>query len=181
VCRINAIFVLLLGTYLCVQSVAQNQPPHSESGNAAVVALSSPIYPPSARVANIWGDVKVTVTIRPDGTVEGVTLVSGHPMLIEAALDSARQTRFECRGCATATASYQMLYTFKMVEGPDCCRARTVAPKIEQQSQPNTSFEGWQTHVIITAEKSCVCDPAVTITRRIRSRRCLYLWKCSTS
>jgi TonB family protein len=161
--------------------VAQVSPLDSVSSKVAVVALSPPIYSQMARVANIWGDVSVTLTIRPDGTVESAEAMTGNSMLRQAALDSARQTRFECRGCRTATKSYQMLYTFRMVESGDCCNALSVPPTIEVQSPSLPSHEAWQTQVIITAEHSCICDPVVTITRkRVRSPKCLYLWKCST-
>jgi len=75
-------------------------------------------------------------------------------MLIQAALESARQTRFECRGCSTEAESYQMLYTFRMVEGGDCCNALGMAPTIEQQSQSGTSHEPGRTHVIVTVKHS---------------------------
>lgn len=152
----------------------------SASGEVAVASLAPPVYPPMARVANIWGDVSVTVKIRSDGTVEHATATSGHPILVRAALDNARQMRFECRGCSTATESYNVLYTFRIIKGPDCCSASTVQPTIEHRSQSSTSHEGWETHIIITAEEICLCDPAMISTRKVRSLKCLYLWKCST-
>jgi TonB family protein len=175
------IVALLFGASWSTPSVAQEQPSDSASDKVTVVALVPPVYPQMARVANIWGDVSVTVKLRSDGTVESVAATTGHPMLKEAALDSARRTRFKCPGCGTDAEPYHMLYTFRMVEGGDCCSALNVAPTIEQLSQSGTSREGWQAHIIITVEHSCICDPGVTTTRRkIRSVKCLYLWRCST-
>ena len=54
--------------------------------------LSPPVYPPLARQAMIRGDVTVEVSLHPDGTVESVTPVDGQPRLVQAAVDSARQS-----------------------------------------------------------------------------------------
>src|SRR6266700_140547 len=61
--------------------------------------LSSPVFPPVARVARVSGDVEIEVRIRQDGSVESAEVVSGHPSLKAAALDSARQSKFECHEC----------------------------------------------------------------------------------
>jgi len=165
-------------------SFAQAASPNAPSGEVAVAAVAPPAYPRMAQLANVSGDISVVVTLRPDGVVESATVLSGIAFLVlrEAALDSARQTRFECRGC-TGTVSYLMLYTFRIVKGPDCCKALDLAPTIEQQSQAGAPRESWQTHVIVTVEQACICEgPAVRVTRtyeKVRSLKCLYLWKCS--
>jgi TonB family protein len=173
------LLVLVVANGWITRVVAQAGSSDTPFGKIGVVALETPVYPPMARVANISGDVSVTVTLRSDGAVESAAVVKGHPMLRQVALDSARQTHFECRGCSTGTVSYQMLYTFRIVEGADCCHARSVAPKIESRTQSDTSSQDRQTQVIVTAEQSCLCDPAVTRVDTIRSPKCLYLWKCS--
>ena len=43
--------------------------------------LSSPVYPPLARVARISGDVNLALRIRRDGSIESAEVVSGHPLL----------------------------------------------------------------------------------------------------
>lgn len=55
---------------------------------------SAPALPPLARQAHIAGDVTVRIVIAPDGSVREVRLVSGHPLLAQAALDHVRQYRF---------------------------------------------------------------------------------------
>jgi TonB family protein len=74
------------------------------------------MYPPLSRQAHIMGDVKVRVLIRKDGTVESGEVVSGHPMLKQAALDSAQKSQFECRGCGDELSSYSMIYTFGFLD-----------------------------------------------------------------
>ncbi len=81
-----------------------------------LVKLSPTGYPPLARVARIGGDVRIYVHVRKDGTAESVELFSGHPMLAPAALESARRSRFECRGCGDEISSYPMTYTFGFLD-----------------------------------------------------------------
>ena len=59
-----------------------------------VIERRVPIYPELARRIRLQGDVAVEVIISPEGRVESVRAVSGHPMLTQAALDSARTWRF---------------------------------------------------------------------------------------
>jgi TonB family protein len=53
-----------------------------------------PVYPPLALQARIQGTVRFTMTVGPDGTPQRMQLVSGHPLLIPAATDAAKQYRF---------------------------------------------------------------------------------------
>jgi TonB family protein len=71
-------------------------------------------YPPLARQASIQGDVEVTVGIRRDGSVDSVVIASGHPMLKEAALESAQNSQYECRGCSEAITSSSLVYSFRL-------------------------------------------------------------------
>jgi TonB family protein len=73
--------------------------------------LSTPKYPPLARTARVSGDVKLELQLRSDGTVSSVRVISGHPMLAPAAVESAKASRFACYGCMLP-ASYTLTYTF---------------------------------------------------------------------
>ncbi len=50
-----------------------------------------PSYPPLARQARISGTVQLVGVIARDGTIEDLRVVSGHPLLVKAALDAVRQ------------------------------------------------------------------------------------------
>ena len=50
-----------------------------------------PIYPPLAKQAGIQGVVKLQATIAKDGTVANLEVISGHPLLVQAALDAVKQ------------------------------------------------------------------------------------------
>jgi len=54
-----------------------------------------PNYPPLARQARIQGTVVLHAVISKEGAIEGLTLVSGHPMLAPAAIDAVKQWRYK--------------------------------------------------------------------------------------
>jgi periplasmic protein TonB len=53
-----------------------------------------PIYPPAARAAKIGGIVIVDATIAKSGIVKNATILRGHPLLNQAALDAVTQWMF---------------------------------------------------------------------------------------
>jgi periplasmic protein TonB len=52
-----------------------------------------PIYPPIAKLARIEGDVVLSAVITTNGDIQQVHVVSGPPLLQEAALQAIRQWR----------------------------------------------------------------------------------------
>jgi periplasmic protein TonB len=54
-----------------------------------------PNYPPLARQARIQGSVMLQAVISKDGSIEGLKVISGHPMLIPAALDAVKQWKYK--------------------------------------------------------------------------------------
>jgi len=57
-----------------------------------------PVYPPLARQARVSGDVHLSLTIGSDGHVEHIEVESGHPLLVPAAMEAARQWVFSSGG-----------------------------------------------------------------------------------
>lgn len=53
-----------------------------------------PPYPAIARQARVQGAVQVQIAISETGEVSNATLLSGHPLLRDAALQAARQWLF---------------------------------------------------------------------------------------
>src|SRR5215475_12013117 len=99
-------------------SVQVSPVPHRQ---VVLTKLSPPIYPPLARAGRVSGDVEIALGIGQDGSVESAEVVKGHPLLKEAALDSARQSKFECRECGEAHVRYSVLYTFGYTTNQQCC------------------------------------------------------------
>ncbi len=53
-----------------------------------------PAYPLLAKTARIQGDVVLKAIISRDGQIQDLQLVSGHPMLVPAAIEAVRQWRY---------------------------------------------------------------------------------------
>src|SRR5579863_722739 len=121
------------------QTDAQPAPSQPARLDIEVDKLEGLRYPPLARQARIMGDVAIRIAIRHDGSVISAEVVSGHPMLQAAALESAQKSSFRCwPECAEGT-TFVFVYTFGMrLDGPCCCASG----------------------------------------ERLRSPKCLYLWKC---
>ncbi len=61
---------------------------------ANLVSKVDPVYPPLALQARISGQVRFTVIIGKDGSIQNIQLVSGHPLLA-AAKDAVSQYVFK--------------------------------------------------------------------------------------
>jgi protein TonB len=69
-----------------------------QGGNVQAAKLINrvqPSYPPLARQTRIQGTVRLHAIIGKDGAVKELTLESGHPLLVQAALDAVRQWRYQ--------------------------------------------------------------------------------------
>ncbi len=53
-----------------------------------------PSYPVLAKMSHIQGTVILAAVIAPDGSVEDLRLISGHPMLVSSALEAVRQWKY---------------------------------------------------------------------------------------
>ena len=62
---------------------------------AAAVVNPRPEYPPLARAARVSGKVEIEVVIDQRGNVADARAVSGHPLLKDSAVASARQWKFD--------------------------------------------------------------------------------------
>lgn len=133
--------------------------------------LCPPILSHFARRVNVAGEVQVQVEVRKDGSVASAELVSGHPILKQFALESAQNSHFECQRCTEAVTPYLLTYTFEIKDDGSCCDSQSRAPEITQR----------QGHITIVSAKNCICDPSFTLAKKVRSAKCLYLWKCGVS
>jgi TonB family protein len=145
-------------------------------GGPLLSKLYDPIYPPLARQARISGDVVLSLRIRQDGSIESVELVSGHPMLTVAAIESARASHFECTNCASTVPAYSLTYEFRILASDPEQHCKNG----DQQHPPELDASLHQ--VSVFASEIWTCDPFSTMRRTytsVRSAKCLYLWKCS--
>lgn len=56
-----------------------------------LVTKVPPVYPPLAKQARIQGTVRLAATINTDGAIQELIVISGHPLLAEAAMEAVRQ------------------------------------------------------------------------------------------
>lgn len=61
---------------------------------ANLIHQVNPVYPALARQARVQGAVQLEAVISKEGTIESLRVISGHPLLTEAALDAVRQWRY---------------------------------------------------------------------------------------
>jgi uncharacterized protein len=169
-------FTALMGAASNQQTPRPVQP-DAPKGEVVLATLSKPTFSPLARQANVEGEVIVDVTVRQDGRAEA-TVIKGQAMLRQSAIDSAMQSRFECRGCS-APLSYTLVYTFKRTSVSSCCDGIGIPVKVEQEPQSYDERGRPQTRVTVSADKICLCDPSFTVPKKVRSLKCLFLWKCS--
>jgi len=146
----------------------QDQGTTSRAAPDAGVVLTKvfwPTYPLLARQARIMGDVKIEVKIRRDGSIVSADVISGHRMLTQVALDSAKKSTFECHECSADLNVYTVTYTFGVRADSDCMVKHLRASKCfylwkcgdwrEAEQRPPAVSE-WQGHVTILVDTPCV-------------------------
>jgi periplasmic protein TonB len=62
---------------------------------ALLVNKVQPVYPPLARQTRISGTVRLHAIIAKNGSVEQLEVISGHPLLVRAAMDAVQQWRYK--------------------------------------------------------------------------------------
>ena len=181
-----AILLALAGAICAAQSNPTTAPVQasSETPKTGVVLtkLSPPIYPPLAWQARIMGDVRLNVSVRPDGSIESAEVISGHPMLKQVALDSVHKSTFECRECEhvqPSTVVYRFAPPDDLNPDPCCCSSG----KHSEQHVETHMTDVNEVVVTITAPPPCMCPDRCEVKwaeehSRYRSPMCLYLWKC---
>ena len=60
----------------------------------SLVHRVEPVYPPMARIARVQGAVVLEALISKTGRIENLRLISGHPLLAPAAIESVSQWRY---------------------------------------------------------------------------------------
>ena len=161
--------VLLWFTLFTCAAAGQDEPrPETSKSEVTFASLVNPMYPPLARQAGITGDVVVKLEIRSDGSLQSAVVVSGHPMLTDAALKSAQHSRYECSGCKDALTTQSLTYSFQLVASPGWPCPEAGGLRVAQT----------ENRVTVTAEPAMV-DPYFS-NFKVRSPRCLYLWTCGS-
>jgi protein TonB len=71
-----------------------HQPRLSRMMEGNLIYRVQPVYPMLAKQARIQGTVLLRAVISREGTIENLQVLSGHPMLVQSAMDAVRQWRY---------------------------------------------------------------------------------------
>jgi periplasmic protein TonB len=79
--------------------VVKPAPPHTVTVSRGVsegllISRTNPTYPVIARSAHVSGTVILAATISTEGRIENLRIISGHPMLRQAAIDAVKTWRY---------------------------------------------------------------------------------------
>ena len=83
----------LLGSLSVTAQSRQDSP-----ASRRLVERSTPPIPPLARSMGIAGVVRLEAVVAPDGSVKGLEVKGGHPVLVQAAMNAVRKWKWEPAG-----------------------------------------------------------------------------------
>ncbi|SRR5258708_27330022 len=88
---VGALFLAAAFVFAPIHSWAQE----SVEGVRKALVKTAPVYPTLARSMNIRGNVKLNVTVAPNGTVKSIDIKGGHPILAQAAQKAVYSWKWE--------------------------------------------------------------------------------------
>lgn len=123
--------------------------------------LFPPFYSPLARQALAQGDVHLKVSIHSDGSIDAVSVIDGSPVLRQAAVDSAKQSQFECKDCRQSDHLAERTFTYSFRVSPEekpadsnCCLEDQAPP----EKVPTTQVSQSDARITITIPPVCICS-----------------------
>lgn len=84
---IFAVIVFIAAPHCSAQDHAEN--------SRKLVARAEPSYPGIARSMHISGTVRIEAVVAPNGTVKSTSVLGGHPVLAQSAMDAVRKCKWE--------------------------------------------------------------------------------------
>jgi hypothetical protein len=128
--RFLSLMLCGVGFSIFVGSGQKQSPAGSDTRQRGVclTKVYDPVYPQGVHIANVYSDVELMLQIQQDGTIQSVEVISGPSLLQRVAVESARQSQFECRECTDAVTPYKLVYSFQLSNG-DCCNSPN-SPKV---------------------------------------------------
>jgi TonB family protein len=69
--------------------------PQGHQPGGRLIASLTPLYPEEARSNGVQGAVRLRVKVAKDGSVSSVDVMSGDPLLVESAIQAAKQWRYQ--------------------------------------------------------------------------------------
>ena len=88
------VFLVLLGAIACAMPALAQVRLSPQAAEGRLVEQTDPVYPPLATATRLQGTVKVDVTVSESGRIASTKLISGHPLVVPAALDAIKKRRY---------------------------------------------------------------------------------------
>jgi len=85
----------LVAAVICVSGAGELRRISNEEARTHLINRVEPVYPKMAEIAHIQGMVNLEITITEEGSVTGLRAVSGHPILLQSAMDAVQQWKFQ--------------------------------------------------------------------------------------
>jgi hypothetical protein len=146
---------------------------------AVLTNLAPAVYPRLARQAGLSGEVELRIEVRQDGSIASTTVITGHPLLVQAAVDSAEHSTYPCLGCSDPGSAIRITYTFELRQA-NC--ADEIASRRQWETPPRLEHAG--NTVTISTYGACSdhwpLGPDYAKPHRTRSAKCLWLWNCGS-
>lgn len=173
---------ILVFSIAVAKSASQTANTNETQNNVVLSKLFRPVYPPLALLTRLTGDVELALEVRMDGSLESVNAISGHPILQDAALDSARRSLFECRDCRGGSQSLHLIYSFQLGLPPKCSSETSKASNADekQEDQPRVIHSQNRITVIDQGTGTCGDMTFAPHKKKARKLKCLYLWRCGS-
>jgi len=87
--------LLVFFALICLAGAQELRHVSNEEARSHLAKQVEPVYPKMAQIAHIQGAVNLEITITEDGSVTGLRAVSGHPILLQSAMDAVQQWKFQ--------------------------------------------------------------------------------------
>ncbi len=116
---------------------------------ATLVKRVNPEYPKDAKAAHIQGAVRFTGLLGKDGTVKDLQLISGHPLLVQAAMDAVKHWVYQptlLNGEAVEVRT-EIVVNFRLEgaatpDGANRLGSGATPPHVISKEEPHYSVEG---------------------------------------
>lgn len=146
--------LMALGRELEARARALGAPMEKQEAPAGAAALTPleaplPVYPPLAMQARISGYVLLRLTVGTDGSVGNIRLVSGHPLLVPAAMEAARQYRYSTQAAPVET-TISIRFAGQVYRIGGGVTPPTVLYKIEPEYPQDAKAEKYQGTVLVS-------------------------------
>jgi TonB family protein len=133
--RTSAVLSLAVGLFpVHLQASPQRVQVERPVSQGLLITKVDPVYPPIARQARIQGTVLLRAVISKEGSIEELTLVSGHPMLVQAAIDAVKQWKYKPyllnSEPVEVDTEIQVNFTLSPTEPPPPVNAAPAAPLV---------------------------------------------------